>query len=158
MVGDNIKQIRISKKLGLNELAKKSNISGSYLSNIEKGIKNNPSIDALNNIADALDVSIEDLFSDSLFIKEEPKEPKDDEPRLITSKPYYKDKTKKKAPTLDIVPEQFTNPIEARAYISKHRIFSSEGFDVNKLSDEDVLEFGNALLEQMKMVSYKYKK
>ena len=60
--------------------------------------------------------------------------------------------------TLGIIPEEFTDPNETRIYIGKHKIFSSEGFDVNKLSDEEVLEFGNALLEQMKMVSYKYKK
>lgn len=60
--------------------------------------------------------------------------------------------------TLGIIPEEFTDPKETRIYIGKHKIFSSEGFDVNKLSDEEVLEFGNALLEQMKMVSYKYKK
>ena len=57
-----------------------------------------------------------------------------------------------------MVPEEFTNPEEARSYINKHKIFASEGFDVKKLSDDDVLEFANALLEQMKMVSYKYKK
>lgn len=57
-----------------------------------------------------------------------------------------------------IVPEEFTNTDEAREYINKHQIFGSGGFDSDKLDDEEILEFANALLEQMKMVSYKYKK
>ena len=58
----------------------------------------------------------------------------------------------------DIVPEQFTVPDEARAYVNKHQIFGSGGFDADRLDDDEILEFANALLEQMKMVSYKYKK
>jgi len=59
---------------------------------------------------------------------------------------------------IEKIPLEFTDTTEALKYIKMHQIFSSEGFDVNKLSDKEVLEFGNALLEQMKMVSYKYKK
>ncbi|KNF09325.1 putative transcriptional regulator [Gottschalkia purinilytica] len=62
MIGDNIKLIRQSKGLGLNETARLANISGSYLSNIEKGIKENPSMDTLQKIANALNVSVNDLF------------------------------------------------------------------------------------------------
>ncbi|OZV11687.1 hypothetical protein CIW83_13635 [Tissierella sp. P1] len=58
----------------------------------------------------------------------------------------------------DIIPEEFTNANEARAYVNKHQIFGSGGFDADKLDDNEILEFANALLEQMKMVSYKYKK
>lgn len=58
----------------------------------------------------------------------------------------------------DIIPEEFTNADEARAYVNKHQIFGSGGFDADKLDDNEILEFANALLEQMKMVSYKYKK
>ena len=42
--------------------------------------------------------------------------------------------------------------------MNKHQIFGSGGFDSDKLDDDEILEFANALLEQMKMVSYKYKK
>src|SRR5699024_9952144 len=55
-------------------------------------------------------------------------------------------------------PEEFTDPNEARSYVNKHKIFGSGGFDADKLDDEEILEFDNALLEQMKMVSYKYRK
>ena len=32
------------------------------------------------------------------------------------------------------------------------------GFDVEKLSDEELIDFANELLNQMKLISYKYKK
>ena len=60
--GGYIKKIRLSKNLGLNETAEKVGISGSYLSNIEKGIKKNPSTEILQKIADFLNVSINDFF------------------------------------------------------------------------------------------------
>lgn len=65
MLGDNIKNIRINKKMGLNKTATLAGISGSYLSNIEKGIKENPSMDVLNKIATALNVSVNSFFDDN---------------------------------------------------------------------------------------------
>ncbi|WP_063601979.1 helix-turn-helix domain-containing protein [Clostridium coskatii] len=62
MNGEKIKNIRLFKRLGLNETAKKAGISGSYLSNIEKGIKTNPSTETLQKIADALGVSVNEFF------------------------------------------------------------------------------------------------
>ena len=56
------------------------------------------------------------------------------------------------------IPSQFTNPTSAREYISMHQIFASEGFNPNKMSDEDVLDFANEMLKQMELISYKYKK
>lgn len=48
--------------MGLNETAKMAGISGSYLSNIEKGIKNNPSTETLQKIANVLGVSVKEFF------------------------------------------------------------------------------------------------
>ena len=55
MLGENIKKIRLNKKLGLNKTAEKAEISGSYLSDIENGKKENPTIATLTKIADALE-------------------------------------------------------------------------------------------------------
>lgn len=62
MLGDKIKLIRENKKMGLNETAELAGISGSYLSNIENGIKKNPSMKTLSKIASALKVSVDDFF------------------------------------------------------------------------------------------------
>ncbi|MGF7059238.1 helix-turn-helix domain-containing protein [Brassicibacter mesophilus] len=68
------------------------------------------------------------------------------------------DENKSVKNTLPIVPEEFTNPEEARAYVDKHQIFGSSGFDADNLSDDEILEFANELLRQMEIISYKYKK
>jgi transcriptional regulator with XRE-family HTH domain len=74
MIGDNIKKIRELNNLGVNELARKANISGSYISNIEKGIKTNPSIEALEKIATALNVEVEEFFKSEPVSAEKLKE------------------------------------------------------------------------------------
>lgn len=57
-----IKEIRESKHYGLNELAKKSNVSASYLSEIESGKKKGVSIEILCRLASALEVEACKLF------------------------------------------------------------------------------------------------
>lgn len=65
MFGENINRIRESKSMGLNETARRAGISGSYLSDIEKGIKKNPGIETLYKIAEALGVKMKELVSDN---------------------------------------------------------------------------------------------
>lgn len=142
MVGDNIKKIRKLKNLGLNELARKSHISGSYLSNLEKGIKDNPSIETLASLAKVLDVSIGELYDGDLSIYGILKE------ALIVPESVE----------IKTVPTEFINANEARAYVNMHQIFGAHGFNANKLDDNEILEFANELLKQMEMVSFKYKK
>lgn len=62
MIGNNIKKIRLTNKLGLNETARKAGISAGYLSSLERGEKKNPSMDSLQKIADALNVSVNEFF------------------------------------------------------------------------------------------------
>lgn len=121
-------------------LAKEANMAQSTLHDIVSGKNVNPRMDTISKIADALGVSVNEFFDeeDNESIKEK------------TDKSIEKD--------LSVIPEEFTNPDEARIYVKKHKIFASEGFNVDRLSDEEVLSFANALLEQMKLVGYKYKK
>jgi transcriptional regulator with XRE-family HTH domain len=154
MLGDNIKKIRKDKNLSVNNLSKLSGVSLGYMSDLENNNAQNPTMDKLKAIATALNVEVEEFFKSEPLSEEKLKE---------LSETYNKNEglaseSEKIATNLDIIPEEFINPEEARSYISKHKIFSSEGFNVSKLSDDEILEFGNALLEQMKMVSYKYKK
>ena len=62
-IGEKIKSYRKSKKLTQVELAKKSNISRSYLTDIEND-RYNPSIETLKSIAKSLEISLGDLVSD----------------------------------------------------------------------------------------------
>lgn len=139
MIGDNIKKIRESKSIGVNELARIANVNASYISAIERNEKNNPSIKILNKIASALGVSMDDFFKEVQAIE-----------TVISNA--------KKTVPLGIVPKEFINANEARAYVNMHQIFGAHGFNSNKLDDNEILEFANELLNQMEMVSFKYKK
>ncbi len=62
MIGKNIKQIRKQRGLTLTQLAAKTGISKSYLSNIERDLKQNPSIHVMEKIASALKVDLKTLI------------------------------------------------------------------------------------------------
>ncbi|MEH6906763.1 MULTISPECIES: helix-turn-helix transcriptional regulator [Neobacillus] len=61
MIGKTMYQFRKQKGLTLSELAKRANISKSYLSNIERNLNRNPSIEIVKRIATVLDVEL-DIF------------------------------------------------------------------------------------------------
>ena len=55
-----LKTLRIEKQLTQEELAKRTNLSTSFISNLERGV-NAPSFETLESIAEALGVSVKDL-------------------------------------------------------------------------------------------------
>jgi len=63
MIGNHIAKIRKSRGFTLSELADKSNVSKSYLSNIERNLNQNPSIQVLEKIAHVLQVEISSLLT-----------------------------------------------------------------------------------------------
>lgn len=63
-IGDNIKAIRKEKKITQEELAKKCGLSKNGLWNYENN-KREPGIETLNDIASALDTTIEKLLEDT---------------------------------------------------------------------------------------------
>lgn len=64
MIGKRIQQLRKSKGLSLTELAERAGVAKSYLSNVERNIQSNPSIQFLEKITDVLNVSVESLIYD----------------------------------------------------------------------------------------------
>ena len=69
-----IREIRVKKHLSLKTLSKNSSVNLGYLSQLERGEKQNPSMDLLYKIAGALGVNIKDLFftiDDIDYLKEE---------------------------------------------------------------------------------------
>ncbi|MGG0177998.1 helix-turn-helix domain-containing protein [Gottfriedia acidiceleris] len=62
MIGRNIQEIRVKKGLTLSELAEKANISKSYLSNIERELNDNPSIQVVEKISKVLGVDFRTLL------------------------------------------------------------------------------------------------
>ena len=63
MIGDNIKAFRKKAKMTQMELAKKANISRSYLADVERN-RYNPSFDTLKSIASALNIPVSSLIGE----------------------------------------------------------------------------------------------
>ncbi|WP_053178038.1 helix-turn-helix domain-containing protein [Peribacillus loiseleuriae] len=64
IIGERIKEIRLSKRLTQEELADKLELTKSYISKLENGITI-PSIYFLYNLADIFEVTIQDFFGET---------------------------------------------------------------------------------------------
>ncbi|MGE8078381.1 helix-turn-helix domain-containing protein [Peribacillus loiseleuriae] len=62
MIGENIVKIRKRRGYTLSKLAELTNISKSYLSNIERNLNKNPSLQIMLKIADVLNVDLKTLL------------------------------------------------------------------------------------------------
>jgi XRE family transcriptional regulator of biofilm formation len=62
MIGNNISALRKLKGFTLSKLSERTGISKSYLSNIERNLKQNPSIHVMEKIASVLDVDLKILL------------------------------------------------------------------------------------------------
>jgi XRE family transcriptional regulator, master regulator for biofilm formation len=62
VIGKKIKNLRLKKGYSITRLAEEANISKSYLSHLEKGLNNNPSLQMLDKIASSLHTTIDDLI------------------------------------------------------------------------------------------------
>lgn len=62
MIGKNIYDIRKRRGLTLTELAERAGIAKSYLSNIERNLNQNPSINVIEKIASVLEVDLKELL------------------------------------------------------------------------------------------------
>lgn len=63
-IKNNLKNIREKKGLSQAELSKISGVSNVYISNLENGVKNNPSLDLIAKLADALQCSVNDILGE----------------------------------------------------------------------------------------------
>jgi len=62
MLSENIKRIRMQKGLSQDKLAKLANVTLTTLVKLESGSNDNPTIKTLKKIADALEISIDELI------------------------------------------------------------------------------------------------
>ena len=61
-IGHRIKKIRTQRNLSLSELAESAGVAKSYLSNVERGIQSNPSIQFIEKMAATLKVPVHSLL------------------------------------------------------------------------------------------------
>ncbi|WP_080442828.1 helix-turn-helix domain-containing protein [Clostridium botulinum] len=140
MLGDKVKKLRKERKLTQQKLAVAVNLSQSTIGMIE-GNKQGASNDTLIKLANVLNTTVDYLLSDS------------EDNNSIIDEVSDKGSIEKDFP---IIPEKFTDPNEARAYVMKHQIFAYGGFYPEKMSNEDILNFANEMIEQSKLIRYKY--
>jgi len=74
-VGEKIKNLRVQKHYSITELSNKAQVSKSYLSYIERGIQENPSLQVLSRLAKTLDVSLEELTGEPFKEREQDSPP-----------------------------------------------------------------------------------
>lgn len=84
-IGSKIKSLRKNRGLTLEELGKKSNLSKTYISQIENKDQTNPSVSVLKKITDAFNVPLMSLF-DSNFEKKKVLEEENLKNEYITNK------------------------------------------------------------------------
>lgn len=61
MLAKTIKELRKKHKISQEELARKAGVTYSTLIKIESGVNDNPTIKTMKKIADALDISLDEL-------------------------------------------------------------------------------------------------
>jgi XRE family transcriptional regulator of biofilm formation len=61
-IGERIHLSRVEQGLSISELAKKADVAKSYLSNVERSIKTNPSVQFVEKVAQALGVPVDQLL------------------------------------------------------------------------------------------------
>ncbi|WP_333637792.1 helix-turn-helix domain-containing protein [Tissierella praeacuta] len=130
--GSRLKQLRNSKKMSQQALADSLNISQKAISNYENNGRF-PDQDVLKHLSNFFNVSLDYLIGTSDI-----KNPYNNEPHL---------------------PIEFTTPEEAVKFLLEQNVIMGfGGFDVDKLSDKEKIDFAKELLSQLKLLSYKYKK
>ena len=62
MIGEVLRVVRIANDMSIKEVSEKSSVSVSYLSDLERNKKKNPSINVLEKIGSVYDLKVSELF------------------------------------------------------------------------------------------------
>lgn len=165
-IGEKIRKIRKENKLTIVELAEITGLSKTTISDTETG-KTNPSNDTILKIAKALNIDVKDLckgtgYSFFFFFDEEESNLSNQQDQCVGKdneeyKKFLNLTTKNQSTSEKNVDLKFTDPVKAMEFIlSQPTIMDYGNFDINKLSDEDKINFANDLLNMIKMISPKY--
>lgn len=155
-IGSILKFIRNQKGLSLREIKEETGLAKSSLSSIENN-KSNPTTKNLEKICKALGISVDFLFYLQKEINSYLKTNTDfsmnhELMHMLFNKFQENEKTKSENVT-------FVNAVDAMKFILEQpSIMGFGGFDINKLSDQEVIDFANELLNQLKLLGYKYKR
>ncbi|MEY8001173.1 helix-turn-helix domain-containing protein [Clostridium sp. Mt-5] len=167
-IGDNIKNLRKHFNMSIRELSEKSKVGQSTISEIETGKATNPKSETLSKIVNVFNLPIDILFvNDALEVLGNPitrdrlKNWDKNHPLIAAELKEFeldnKSNSKEHKKRSDEI--EFKTPQEAMQFIlNQPAIAGYGGFDPNKMSDEEIMDFANELLNQLKLLGYKYKK
>ena len=128
-VGERIKEIRKQKKISVEYLAKELGVSKTTVYRYEDSSIEKIPLQVFDKLCELLDVSAAELMGNVPKKNEIPEHP-----------------------------NQFDNAQDAIEFIIKTPTLAAYGgYDPESMSDETIVEFANEILQQLKLVSYKYK-
>ncbi|MHC1683459.1 MAG: helix-turn-helix domain-containing protein [Clostridiaceae bacterium] len=177
----NFKSKQIGKKFTGQMLANEVGISRSYIGDIESG-RTYPSFVLLGKIAEACDVSL-DFFQDENqlnndidnFVKMQMQDISEDE-LIATREAIKQDPDSKPNHIYEYLDSHPNNMVREDSYsnlynyefktaeaavkflLKQPALAAYGGYDVNNMTDDEIIEFANELLNQLKLLGYKYKK
>jgi len=127
-LGEKIKEARKKKNISVEEMSKELNISISTIYRYENSSIEKIPVHIFNKICSLLDVTPGELTNDE---QHEPLE----------------------------LPSDFKDARDAMEFLIKLPTLAAfGGYDPSTMSEEVIIEFANEILQQLKLVSYKYKK
>lgn len=127
-IGERIKEIRKSKKISVETLAKELGVSKTTIYRYEDSTIEKIPVVVFDKLCALLDVTPSQLMGNTIS---------EDKPEL---------------------PSSFNNAQDAMEFIIKTpTIAAYGGYDIDNMSDETIVEFANEILGQLRIVSYKYK-
>lgn len=128
-IGERIKNIRKEKKISVDYIARELGVSKTTIYRYEDSSIEKIPLQIFDKLCDLLGVSAAELMGNAPA--------SDSVPRL---------------------PESFDNAQDAMEFIIKTPTLAAfGGYDPTSMSDETIVEFANEILQQLKLVSYKYK-
>lgn len=128
-IGERIKNIRKSKGISVDYLAKELGVSKTTIYRYEDSTIEKIPINIFDQLCILLDVTPAELMGNNT--------PNSDKSEL---------------------PTEFRNAQDAMEFILKTPTLAAYGgYDPSSMSDETIVDFANEILQQLKLVSYKYK-
>lgn len=127
-IGERIKNIRKSKKISVDYLASELGVSKTTIYRYEDSTIEKIPVKIFDQLCVLLDVTLAELMGNT----------------VATDKPE--------------LPTEFRNAQDAMEFILKTPTLAAfGGYDPSSMSDETIVDFANEILQQLKLVSYKYK-
>ena len=128
-IGERIKQIRKTKKISVDYLAKELGVSKTTIYRYEDSMIEKIPVRIFDQLCILLEVSPAELMGNTITNPEKPE-----------------------------LPAEFHNAQDAMEFIIKTPTLAAYGgYDPESMSDETIVAFANEILQQLKLVSYKYK-